>query len=181
MADLRLRQWNREDASALLHLYRSHEDLSRQLPLLADSDAAAAWINVINGHGYAMLALTLGDEPVGNVGASGIDPRHQTAWFSYWMGASRGRGFMGRAAASAASWLLTQDQFPIFRLELGARLNNPASLRVAECAGFHREGIERSKLSYGYARFDVVTMSRLRTDPRPSTEPVPITWRAALE
>ena len=52
----------------------------------------------------------------------------------------------------------------LFRLELGHRLDNPASCRVASRAGFAAEGVERSKLRYGDLRFDVETHARLATD-----------------
>jgi RimJ/RimL family protein N-acetyltransferase len=55
----------------------------------------------------------------------------------------------------------------LFRLELGHRLNNPASCRVATIAGFRAEGVERQKLRYGSERFDVETHARLATDPVP--------------
>ena len=54
----------------------------------------------------------------------------------------------------------------MFRLELGHRVNNPASCQVAIAAGFAVEGVERAKLRYGQKRFDVETHARLATDPR---------------
>jgi len=58
----------------------------------------------------------------------------------------------------------------LFRIELGHRVNNPASCAVAKRAGFLAEGIERSKLEYGGVRFDVETHSRLATDPAPALD-----------
>lgn len=55
----------------------------------------------------------------------------------------------------------------LFRLELGHRVNNPASCVVAERAGFIAEGVERAKLKYGDERFDVELHARLATDPEP--------------
>ena len=60
------------------------------------------------------------------------------------------------------------------RLELGHRLNNPASCRVATAAGFLREGIERAKLRYGEERFDVETPAGLRIDPAPAIAALPM-------
>ncbi len=56
------------------------------------------------------------------------------------------------------------------RLELGHRVNNPASAAVAEAAGFVREGVERGKFLIAGARVDVTTYGRLVTDPMPATE-----------
>jgi RimJ/RimL family protein N-acetyltransferase len=57
----------------------------------------------------------------------------------------------------------------LFRLELGHRVNNPASCRVARAAGFSPEGIERQKLRYGAERFDVETHARLASAPETTT------------
>ena len=57
------------------------------------------------------------------------------------------------------------DQRDLFRLELGHRVNNPASCSVALNAGFAAEGIERHKFTYDYERFYVETDARLRSDP----------------
>jgi RimJ/RimL family protein N-acetyltransferase len=63
------------------------------------------------------------------------------------------------------SWAL--DDRGLFRLELGHRTNNPASCAVARRAGFVVEGLQRGKLRYGDARFDVELHARLVTDPVP--------------
>ncbi len=55
----------------------------------------------------------------------------------------------------------------LHRLELGHRLSDPASCRVAVAAGFRAEGVERDKLRYGDERFDVETHARLSGDPSP--------------
>lgn len=174
MPSLELRPWEATDAGAIVALLGDFPDLARQLPTLPDESSAAAWIHVLNEGPNAMFALTADGEPIGNVGASHIDPRHQTAWFSYWNGPMRGTGLMSRAAATVANWLLDSPSVNVFRLELGARINNPASIRVAERAGFAHEGIERAKLLYDGQRFDVATMARLATDPRPSVDPIPL-------
>ena len=86
--------------------------------------------------------------------------------------AERGRGLASRALATAAAWAF--DEVGLFRLELGHRVNNPPSCRVANAAGFIPEGIERAKLRYGDARFDVATHARLRTDPTPAIATVSV-------
>lgn len=62
----------------------------------------------------------------------------------------------------------------LFRLELGHRVNNLASCKVATSAGFIPEGIERQKLLYGAERFDVETHARLRTDSSPNLTLLPL-------
>ena len=60
------------------------------------------------------------------------------------------------------------------RLELGHRVNNPASRAVALHAGFVKEGTERGKFLIEGHRIDVDTYGRLRTDPAPEFEPIPM-------
>ena len=77
-----------------------------------------------------------------------------------------GRQLASRAAATVADHLLSSGG--VHRLELGARANNPASLRVARAAGFIQEGVEREKFVMDGTRVDVLTFGRLRSDPFPA-------------
>lgn len=134
----RLRPWSPErDAAAVLAAFEASADLHRQAPpirTLADARDHLAAI------------------------AGSRDPRHGTAWLSYWLApAARGQGLAAR--------------------ELGARANNPASIAVAERAGYLREGVERERLRYPDEhgrdeRFDVVRLARLATDPAPALPPM---------
>jgi ribosomal-protein-alanine N-acetyltransferase len=62
-----------------------------------------------------------------------------------------------------SDWALTE--FGLYRLELGHRVDNPASCSVAAYAGFAVEGRERGKLHYGDTRYDVEPRARLADDP----------------
>lgn len=85
----------------------------------------------------------------------------------YWVAAQhQRRGLATRGLATVAHWAF--EQLDLFRLELGHRVNNPASCAVATKAGFAFEGIERAKLRYGNERFDVELHARLASDPVPS-------------
>ena len=102
-----------------------------------------------------------------------VDAPNRSAWFSYWMNAShRGRGWTASAATSVADWALTDGGLE--RLELGYRVNNPGSARVAEAAGFVREGLERGRFLVDGERIDVITCGRLRSDPWPTTPHLPL-------
>ncbi|MEO3874660.1 GNAT family N-acetyltransferase [Nonomuraea sp. B12E4] len=57
---------------------------------------------------------------------------------------ARGRGFAGEAVVRIAHWLF--EQYGFGRLQLRAAVSNPASQRVAEKAGFVREGVARASL-----------------------------------
>jgi RimJ/RimL family protein N-acetyltransferase len=54
----------------------------------------------------------------------------------------RGRGYTTRALVLVARWALAQDD--VARVQLRADPENVASCRVAEKAGFRREGVLRS-------------------------------------
>lgn len=161
-----LRPWTRDDAPALLAARSSVPDLDRQLPLLADLDAAREHCARLAADDVIARVVEAEGAFAGAVMASNLDDVHGTTWISYWLLPEfRGRGIAAAALRGLAAALLA-SRFE--RLELGARANNPASIRVAQAAGFVREGIERQKLRYGDARFDVVTFARLRSDPVPT-------------
>jgi RimJ/RimL family protein N-acetyltransferase len=61
------------------------------------------------------------------------------------------------------------DGWGLERLELGHRVDNPASGAVARAAGFLHEGTEREKFLIGGERVDVLSYGRLATDPAPPT------------
>lgn len=122
------------------------------------------------------LAIDVNGRAVGNVMATAIDRRHETAWVSYWVSPdARGGGLASAATAGLADYCF--QELELFRLELAHRVNNPGSGRVAVKAGFVPEGIERAKLRYldeagQPVRFDVQTYSRLRADPAPLLTPL---------
>lgn len=116
------------------------------------------------------------DELIGLIGVS-IEEPHRSGWFFYWQHAgSRGRGLTSRAAATVANRALrpvADGGWGLERLELGHRVNNPASGAVARAAGFVQEGIERQKFLLDGERHDVLTYGRLRSDPVPATSELP--------
>lgn len=172
-----LRAWRSSDADALLAAFTMTPDLDTQLggAELTSHAHAAEFIatNLISdGERSRNWAIVHGDVVVGNIGLSSIERRHDTAWAYYWLATSaRGRGLATRALAAVAAHAFADG---LFRLELGHRVNNPASCRVATRAGFNSEGIERQKLRYGDARHDVELHARLASDPAPAILPLPM-------
>ncbi|MCR2791884.1 GNAT family N-acetyltransferase [Microbacterium sp. zg.Y625] len=171
-----LRAWAAADAPALVDAVASTPDLATQLPVsrLASADDARAFIGGSLRAGPARRVWAVVDDgvPIGSIALTHIDRRHDTAWVSYWLAsAARGRGLATRALAAASDWGFAHAG--LFRLELGHRVNNPASCGVATRAGFAREGLERAKLRYGEERFDVELHARLATDPAPDVAPLP--------
>lgn len=176
---LLLRPWAEADAPTLVRLHRTNPDLSRQLPDVSELPNARAFITTTWSDRSRIFALAERGVAIGSVGVTAIDSLHSTGWFSYWIATSHaGRGLTSRAAASVATWALTptdEGGLGLHRLELGHRVNNPASGKVAEAAGFVREGLEREKLAWDGERFDVVTMARLASDPAPTVPAIEIT------
>ncbi|WP_454083577.1 GNAT family N-acetyltransferase [Georgenia sp. Marseille-Q6866] len=170
----RLRPLHRTDSPAVLDAFTSSPDMARQgdVTTLADAEAYVSRLTA-----QPVLAVAVDDQLVGAVGLS-VDEANRNGWFWYWMHAAwRGRGWTAAAAATVADWALGPGGCE--RLELGHRVNNPASGRVAAAAGFVLEGRERAKFLVDGERVDVLTYGRLRTDPVPDgprlalTAPVP--------
>jgi RimJ/RimL family protein N-acetyltransferase len=86
--------------------------------------------------------------------------RPAVAEFGYWTARElRGRGYMSTAVRLASRWLL---DLGFARLQLGTFPGNRASERVAEKAGFTREGVLRSWFDQrGERRRDVTMWSLL--------------------
>lgn len=184
-AAVSLRHWGLADAARLLELYQAHDDLGRQLPALNSlADAQAAVEHFLPGNdGRAIFCLDVNGQAAGLVGLSFEDKdpvsgKYDRAWVWYWSaGELRGRGQMKSAVRLVTDWAmdrLDQKALPggfellktaaspgIRRLELGYRLNNPASARVAEYAGFTVEGVERAKFKIGDQLIDAAIAARL--------------------
>jgi RimJ/RimL family protein N-acetyltransferase len=78
---------------------------------------------------------------------------------------ARGKGIATGALELVSNWAFrTFDD--LIRLELWILTGNELSLRVAERAGFLREGVLRSRLPFGGEFHDVVSYSRIRSDSR---------------
>ncbi|WP_065569956.1 GNAT family N-acetyltransferase [Microbacterium oleivorans] len=164
-----LRPWNAADADDLSRAARDGDDLAPQFGGvdLADASAARGFIerHLRFDDTAKNWAVQIDGHVVGNVGAAAIEFRHQTAWMSYWLApAARGNGVAAASLTRVSDWAFRAG---LHRLELGHRVNNPASCRVAHAAGYLAEGIERQKLRYGDERYDVETHARLTTDPHP--------------
>jgi ribosomal-protein-alanine N-acetyltransferase len=172
---IELRPWTPGDAPTLCAAYQEDTDLHVQFggANLSTLDLARHHISEqlpFNGS-FRNWAISIDGVAVANVGLSAIDRRHRTAWVFYWLASTaRGNGYASRALVTVADRAFEDG---LFRLELGHRVNNPASRTVATRAGFIIEGLERQKLQYGTERFDVETHARLQTDSRPDMEPIP--------
>lgn len=173
-----LRPLRAADAPAVLAAFSSAPDMARQgdVTTLADAERQVRWM--LAGNVRSAAVVDVHDALIGVVSIM-VDTAHRSGWVSYWMHADRrGRGIMSRAVATVCARALAAEDaggWGIERLELGHRVDNPASGRVAAAAGFVREGREREKLRYDGRRVDVLAYGRLRSDPVPATAPLP--WR----
>lgn len=95
---------------------------------------------------------------------------HRAEWdggrveVGYWLAApARGKGIATRAARAIVSYAFSRG---LHRVELLAATANTASQRVAERAGFTREGVLREAIVAGEGAYaDAVLFSRLAGDP----------------
>lgn len=167
-----LRPLRATDVTDVLAAFRSNPDMSRQGRVTTREEATRYVDSLLADDDQLPWAIELDQDLVGLVCVT-VDRTNRNGWFWYWLtDAVRGRGFMKRAAATIANWALTDAG--LHRLELGHRVNNPASGAVARAAGFLREGTEREKFLIGDERMDVDTYSRLASDPRSCLTPLTV-------
>jgi RimJ/RimL family protein N-acetyltransferase len=115
---------------------------------------------------HFVIADSADDRLVGAIGLVGIDPERSAAEVGYWVAAeARGRGTATRAVELLAAWAL--DDLGLVRLSLRVYAGNLRSERVAQKAGFRREGAFRSYEERGGERVDLVLYSLLASDLEP--------------
>ncbi|MBL1067389.1 GNAT family N-acetyltransferase [Streptomyces sp. 7-21] len=172
-----LRPWHASDAPAVKDAFADPLMRGQSAEPVGTLAAAAAWIAGRGAEWDAGTAYSFAvaeaagpggrGTVLGHVSVGAVNTRHALGWVSYWtVPAARGRGIASRACRAAARWAF--DEAGLFRLELGHRVNNPASCAVARAAGFAVEGRQRQKLCYDGVRYDVELHARLATDPEPA-------------
>ena len=118
-------------------------------------------------HASWALVEPASDEVLASVSLHSIDRLRGDAEIGYWtVPAARRRGLAAGAVAAVCRWAF--DALPVERIELRHAVENTGSGRVAEKAGFTREG--RLRRSFRYAdghRHDELLWARLRDDPPP--------------
>ena len=113
------------------------------------------------------LGLAIAEEPggtlLGSCALARFDWHDRKAEIGYWVAAGARRRSVGsRAARLLARWGL--EQLALERVELLANPVNEASQRLAERAGFTREGLLRSYRRRKGEREDLIMFSLLRGD-----------------
>ena len=124
--------------------------------------AVARW-QAAEGAEFAVLDA---GECVGSVWLTlGVDGR---ATVGYWLlRKARGKGLVTHALPLVSRWAF--DELGLKRIGLLADPRNVASVRLAERAGFQREGVLRSWVDVNGERVDHVSFSLLPTDPKAHT------------
>ena len=112
----------------------------------------------------ASWALVDGAELLGSISVHRIDRDQGDAEVGYWIAPSaRGRGLAGVAVQAVCRWAFAD--LGLHRIQLFHAVENEASARVAEKAGFTWEGRLRQSHRYGDGiRHDELLWARLATD-----------------
>lgn len=167
--DLTVGSIRAEDADELVTAFEDPE-LRRWLPLPSPytHELATSWCTDIarelreSGRGV-VVAVRRGRSLIASIDAKRVDWRARTLELSYWTApAHRGQGVMSSAVRTVADHLLRVESFE--RVELRIAAANHASLRVAEKAGFVREGAARNAGFTDSGRTDLVIHSLIRGD-----------------
>ena len=126
--------------------------LREQLPLFRTRGLMAPYV----------IEDTETGEILGGASLRGFDPLRDTVELGYWLFVeARGRGIATRIVRA-----LVEDAHArgIARVEAHVRIDNKASERVLERAGFKREGVKRKLLRHGGKRVDATLFALVAPD-----------------
>ena len=166
---LLLRPWSLEDAPALVEACNDPE-IERWLPVIpspySEVDAQTyidqsreSWEKG-DSFNFAILDAETG-RLAGSISMRA--KRFSTGHIGYWVAReTRGRGIASEALRVLCRWAV--EALEVQRLELLTDVDNPRSQRVAEKAGFTREGVLRCHAKFREGRRDSVIFSLLPGD-----------------
>jgi ribosomal-protein-serine acetyltransferase len=127
--------------------------------------AAKAEAEWAGGAGF-QFAIAQDGEVIGGIGVEVRGPLERLGELGYWIRSDRcGRGLATEAAISAVGFAF--QEIGLHRLELRAGVDNRASQRVAEKAGFQREGALREASRGAESPYDCYLYGLLASDPHP--------------
>lgn len=147
---VRLRRLRPEDATAIFDSYSANPDASRYMTFpiarsVEETRAFAEWAadGWEQGKAYQFVVLSPEDAVIGGCGMERVIPdsdRHFSFGYCFtpreW-----NKGFATEAARWFVRWFSTAT--PVYRLSAVVDVENPASCRVLEKAGFQYEGVLR--------------------------------------
>jgi [ribosomal protein S5]-alanine N-acetyltransferase len=152
--------------------------------LVAQANDRAIWRNLLSGfpHPYTEadadswvvhacscepsvhLCVDVGGSVAGGIGVMvGTGTEAMTGNFGYWLG----RAYWGRGIATAAARAMlayVHSSMAVVRLQAPVFAWNPASMRVLEKAGFHREAVHRKSVFKDGELIDCVMYAHIRDD-----------------
>jgi RimJ/RimL family protein N-acetyltransferase len=175
---LRLRPWRVEDADAVLAALQDDEVRLWNGFGEVTVEEVGVWLtrrmNWASGDHASWAVVDEDDRLVGSVSLHSVDAVQNDAEIGYWtVPAARGRGVAATVVDAVCRWAF--DALPVDRIELCHAVENVASGRVAEKAGFQREGRLRRSFRYGDGvKHDELLWARLADDDvRPLPDPGP--------
>jgi RimJ/RimL family protein N-acetyltransferase len=163
-----LRRWSLDDVPELVRCCNDAE-IRRWLPPIRipyTEQDATDFIAMAAADDDDRLTLAIVDRDdattlMGSIGLRVLEPF--VAQTGYWVAPeARGRGIAAAALRLLSSWVLAHAE--LARLQLFTDVDNPASMRVAERAGFTREGMLRNWYDLRGERRDAVIFSMLPGD-----------------
>ena len=164
MAEVALRKWREEDAAFVCEACQDPE-IQRWMPLIPRPYEMEHALGFVRGEidGSHQFAVEVDGRPVGSVGLKLGDSDVGEA--GYWCAPGvRGGGFITRALELLCSYGF--HELGLARIQLRTDPDNLPSQRVAEKAGFQREGVLRSSIRHPDGRRrDMVMWSLLPKDP----------------
>jgi RimJ/RimL family protein N-acetyltransferase len=171
---VRLRRLSQDDLDDVDELIGDPETLRfTRIPEPPPDDFARGWIESYErrratGEGEAFAIEDDAGAFAGLALAPTMDAETAEAELGYVVAAhARGRGIATRALELLTRWAF--DERGVRRASLVIDVDNPASKRVAEHAGYRREGVLRSTYFKQGRRSDIEVWSRLPGDPSPVT------------
>jgi RimJ/RimL family protein N-acetyltransferase len=165
--DFLLRPWREEDADAYWTALESPGGRLWHGSTMQSRDDVVATLGRRRDWStgeHASWALVDGAELLGSISLHQIDREQDDGELGYWIAPNaRGRGLAVLAAAAVCRWGFADLR--LHRIQLFHAVENVASARVAEKAGFTCEGRLRQSHRYGDGlRHDELLWGRLATD-----------------
>jgi RimJ/RimL family protein N-acetyltransferase len=171
--DLLLRPWRADDVDAYWAALQEPGGRLWHAGTLTSRDAVAATLarrrDWSTGDHASWCAVAAGTGALlGSLAVHHIDAAAQEAEIGYWTApAARGRGLAVRAVEAICRWGFT-GPLALHRIQLVHAVENVPSARVAEKAGFTREGRLRQSHRYDDGEWhDQLLWARLAEDPAP--------------
>ena len=164
--EVRLRRWRTEDLDCVRQAATDSRILQfASVPEVFSREAALEfierqWSRLEDGEGISLAIARAGTDLAVGLTWLGFRPWHGVVGLGYWVVPNaRGRGLGGRAARLASDWALGREG--IARVDALVQPENLRSQRLLLSAGFTREGVLRSLLSFGASRSDAIIYSRI--------------------